>query len=220
MAEKELPTETPGSVLFPQFRSDLYEMTSSEIQGLSPEQMDFTSDQWEWSKWSIDRNLRHIAQGNFLWFLQIWGDQLLPYGYDTGDAGLATSPYSWRRLEGDEYWATEDIMDSLRMGLQLAQFLLGRETVGSLRNKQVTMDNNDWWRLAFKAHPGDIIPLAEDSSKVVITLEATFRLRYFEHITHLYNIQRLKRAQGLETVSQVPMEGYHALPEWDTSEPS
>ena len=136
----------------------------------------------------------HIAWGNSLWFLKIWGDQLLPYGYDTGDAG----PYHWQRLEGDEYWSTDDIMDSLRIGLQLAQFRpWGRETVGSLRNKQVTLDNHDWWKLAVKAHPGGITPLAEDPSKIVITLEATFRLRYFEHITHLYNIERLKRAQGL-----------------------
>ncbi|CUV02541.1 hypothetical protein MGWOODY_Clf2511 [hydrothermal vent metagenome] len=52
-----------------------------------------------------------------------------------------------------------------------------------------------------------------------VTLEATFRHRYFEHITHLYNIQRLKKAQGLPTKIEIPIEGYLALPWWDLSQP-
>ncbi len=42
---------------------------------------------------------------------------------------------------------------------------------------------------------------------------------YFEIITHVYNIQRLKRAQGLSPAVEVPKECYWVLPEWDRSEP-
>jgi hypothetical protein len=59
----------------------------------------------------------------------------------------------------------------------------------------------------------------EAPDKLVMTLEATFRHMYFEEITHLYNIQRLKRAQGLPTVVEVPRVGYWILDEWDRSEP-
>ena len=42
---------------------------------------------------------------------------------------------------------------------------------------------------------------------------------YFEFVTHLYNIQRLKRAQGLTAVVKLPGVGYWVLPGWDRSEP-
>ena len=46
-----------------------------------------------------------------------------------------------------------------------------------------------------------------------MTLEATIRHVYFEETTHLYNIQRLKRAQGLPTVVDIPRVGYWVLPD-------
>jgi hypothetical protein len=47
MAEPELPDDAPATALFPQFGSELYHMISSEIEGLTEEQLDFESDQWE-----------------------------------------------------------------------------------------------------------------------------------------------------------------------------
>jgi hypothetical protein len=57
------------------------------------------------------------------------------------------------------------------------------------------------------------------SDTTYITLEASFRHVYYECITHLYNLQRLKRAQGLEAAVELPLEGYWQLPDWDRSEP-
>ena len=51
-------------------------------------------------------------------------------------------------------------------------------------------------------------------------LEGSIRHVYFEEITHLFNIQRLKRAQGLPTVSDLPKVGYWTLGGWDISEAS
>ena len=75
------------------------------------------------------------------------------------------------------------------------------------------------WRLFSKAHSTGLRHDPKDPSKVHISLEATMRHRTFEHTTHLYNIQRLKRAQGLTAAMEVPEVGYWALPEWDRSEP-
>ena len=52
-----------------------------------------------------------------------------------------------------------------------------------------------------------------------MTIEATLRHIYFEETTHLYNIQRLKRAQGLPTLVEVPRVGYWVVDGWDRSEP-
>ncbi|MGH9879333.1 MAG: hypothetical protein ACRD5H_17015, partial [Nitrososphaerales archaeon] len=64
------------------------------------------------------------------------------------------------------------------------------------------------------------LTLDAESGKVVMTIEATLRHIYFEETTHLYNIQRLKRAQGLVTIVEVPRVGYWVLDGWDRSEPS
>jgi hypothetical protein len=45
--------------------------------------------------------------------------------------------------------------------------------------------------------------------------EGTVRHLYFEALTHLYNIQRLKRAQGLSACVDLPRVGYYVLPGWD-----
>ena len=70
-----------------------------------------------------------------------------------------------------------------------------------------------------KAHPVGVTLVDATNKEIDITLEATFRHMYFEEITHLYNVHRLKRAQGLPTVVPLPRTGYWVLDGWDRSEP-
>jgi hypothetical protein len=67
-----------------------------------------------------------------------------------------------------------------------------------------------------KAHPSGVT--VDGAGGGTLTLEATFRHMYFEHTTHLYNIQRIKRALGEPAIVRLPVEGYHTLEEWDRSE--
>ena len=46
------------------------------------------------------------------------------------------------------------------------------------------------------------------------TLEGSLWMLYYEVLTHLYTIQRLKRAQGLPTRVVLPRVGYLTLPEY------
>ena len=220
MTLPDLAQDTPATELFPQFESEIYQMIATEIEGLTEEQLDFESDQWEWSKWSIRRNLSHMASGDVRWLVLRWGEQLFPNGApDIDDLdGTVNSPYD-RRLDENKYWAVPDIMAKLREGLNLSQSVLTQETVGSLLSKEIEVPN-DGARLQFsQAHPRGIRVNPDDSSLAFMSLEATFRHRYFEYLTHVYNIQRLKRAQGLTARVEVPFEGYWALPDWDRSEP-
>jgi hypothetical protein len=63
------------------------------------------------------------------------------------------------------------------------------------------------------------LTLDAESGIAVMTIEAILRHIYFEETTHLYNIQRLKRAQGLTSIVAVPRVGYWVLDGWDRSEP-
>jgi hypothetical protein len=50
------------------------------------------------------------------------------------------------------------------------------------------------------------------------TLEASLWMLYWEVLTHLYTIQRLKRAQGLPPRVEIPRVGYLTLPEYTGEE--
>ena len=217
MSDTALPDAASATLLFPQFEAELYNMIALEIEGLTEEQLNFESDRWEWSKWSIRRNLSHMASGDFRWFLVRWGDQLYPDGLPeiTDLDNIINSPYD-RRLNEDVYWDVDGIMDIMKQALGLAHSILSRETIASLRFKETKSGNRSYFH---QAHPRGVRTDPEDSEQVYMSLEASFRHRYFEYITHLFNIQRLKRAQGLTATVQVPMEGYMALPDWDMSEP-
>ena len=53
-----------------------------------------------------------------------------------------------------------------------------------------------------------------DPQFMCYTLEGSFWMLYYEVLTHLYTIQRLKRAQGLLTRVVLPRVGYLTLPEY------
>jgi hypothetical protein len=161
--------------------------------------------------------------GSFLpgWLLRRWGSQLFPNGFqDLGQlADYKKSAKGWW-LDEERYPTLQHLLQKLQDGLNLAQLILSKETLGSLKSKEEPRpDTPPHWSWFADAHPTGIRWHESDPNFTYITLEATFRHLYFEVITHLYNIQRIKKAQHIHTVITVPMEGYLALPNWDKSEP-
>jgi hypothetical protein len=161
-----------------------------------------------------------MASGDFRWFWTRWGEELFPEGLANSReiAALLDSPYD-RRLDESKFWAVDDILGILRKGLDFAWSVLSSQTVESMRSKEIESADNDMWSGIRQANYMGIRLNPNHSGRIYISLEATFRHRYFEHITHLYNVQRLKGAQGLTPVADIPMEGYLALPTWDLSQP-
>ena len=218
MTQKGVIESSPGSALFPEYDT-LYSLIASEVQGLSDEELDFTSDRWEWSKWSIRTQLSHMASLIYRWLLIRWGDTLFPNGdHGVQDVkGLAQSDFD-RRMDESRYWALPAILEQLRTGIELARRMLSERNVGFLRSHTIPHQRSPQWVIMHKAHPTGIEPAAV-ANEGTISLEATMRHIYFEEITHLYNIQRLKRAQGLPAVVEVPRVGYWVVDGWDRSEP-
>ena len=219
MTQPDFSGDTPGIEVFPQFRQEIYDMYRQELAGLTDEQLDFTSDRWGWSEWSIRFNLSHVASGDFRWLLQRWGENLFTDGLPEIDdwEGIIDSPYD-RRLDETKYWQVDDIFAVMRKSMDFVCSILEAETVDSMRSKELrsSVSGQLHW---LEAHPDGVREDPADPPWGYIDLVATFRHRYFEYMTHLYNIQRLKKAQGLEVAVDVPEVGYHALPGWDRSEP-
>ena len=219
MTQQEIAGDAPGTTLFPQFQGEIYDLYLMELEGLTDAQLDFESERWGWSQWSIRRNVSHVASGDFRWLLERWGRNLFPQGLpDIGDwAGIMASPYD-RRLDEGKYWELDSILAVFRQGLALAWSVLESETVASLRSREIEqrLTGGMPWQ---EAHPSGVRPDPTNPGQGYISLEATFRHRYYEYIAHLYNIQRLKKAQGLPAVVSIPIEGYLATAGWDLSEP-
>jgi hypothetical protein len=218
MTEQNINEDSPGSALFPEYAT-LFDLISTEVAGLSDAQLDFTSDRWEWSRWSIRTQLSHMASLIYRWLLVRWGDTLFPGGdHGVGDIkGMADSDFD-RRMDDDRYWELPAIMEQLKAGIDLAQRVLTERNVGFLRSHTCLQVQSPQWALMIRAHPTGITP-SDEPGKGIMTLEATMRHIYFEEITHMYNVQRLKRAQGMPATMVLPEVGYWVVDGWDRSEP-
>ena len=218
MSQGHITDGSPGSALFPEYET-LYGLISTEVQGLTDEQLDFESDRWEWAEWSIRRQLSHMSSLIYRWLLLRWGDTLFPdgdHGVDDVPA-IADSDFD-RRMDETRYWKLDAIMEGLGGGIGLILRVLDEHSAGFLREHTVERARSGQWELMEKAHPVGVLP-SDDPETALMTLEATMRHIYFEETTHLYNIQRLKRAQGLPVVVEVPRVGYWVVDGWDRSEP-
>jgi hypothetical protein len=218
MTGRPISDDSPGAALFPEYAS-LYPLIASEVEGLTEGQLDFTSDRWGWAEWSIRVQLSHMASLIYRWLLLRWGDTLFPDGdHGVEDVqSLADSGFD-RRLDDNRYWELPVIMEKLEQGIGLARRVLAQRNVGFLWSHTLLQDQSPQWDLMIKAHPRGIEP-SDQPGKGVMRLEASMRHIYFEEITHLFNIQRLKRAQGLSTVAELPRVGYWTVEGWDVSEP-
>ena len=219
MTTQNIPDDAPASALFPEYDT-LYDLILPEIAGLTDPQLDWSSDEWEWAHWSIRRQTSHMASLLCRWLVVRWGDTLYPdgaHGVDDVD-GVAMSAND--RALDVRYHDMDVILAKLREGIALAQSVLAERTAGFLRSNTLVTpyDPQDTGRAFInRAHPHGITLDAAARTETT-TLEATFRHMYFEETTHLYNIQRIKRAQGLPTVAHVPPVGYWMLDGWDRSE--
>jgi hypothetical protein len=195
----------------------------AEVEGLSDAQLDFDSQApaQEWMWWSIRRQTSHVAAMLFRWLFMRWGDALWEGTAPLVDdlAGVLNIPQDWRhdepRLTPHLYWEIDAILARLHEGVALTQEALRRHTVAQARHKTITVPASPILLRLQPAHPQGFAPSPTDPTRWTLTLEGTVRHMYFEAVTHLYNIQRLKRAQGLPVCVDLPRVGYYVLPGWD-----
>ena len=217
MTQQHTADDSPASALFPEFDT-LYDLIANEVKGLTDAQLDWTSDEYAWAEWSIRNQLSHMASLLYRWLILRCGDNLFPDGdHGIADVQSIADSHSDRRLDDDKYWEIPVILGMLDEGIRLAQQVLSERTVGFMQLHSVTSEASASWDLMLQAHP-EGISISEDGTQRIMRYDAMVRHIYFEETTHLFNIQRLKRAQGLPTVSEVPKVGYWAVEGWDVSE--
>jgi hypothetical protein len=220
---------SPGSArtLLPGLH-DLGPWYRAEVHGLTEAQLDFATPapapEWLW--WSIRRQASHMARVCFLWWFVIWGDRLwegqpppvqdLP-GVLNRPPPAGQPPTS--QLNPATYRTMDAILARLDEGLALTQAVLARHTVVQAQQRTTLLTPAPHVQpimgLLQQAHPQGFAPSPTEATQWIVSLEGTGRHLYFEALTHLYNVQRLKRAQGLSTCVDLPRVGYYVLPGWD-----
>ena len=218
MNSQSISNASPGTLLFPEFET-IFVLVKREVETLTDEQLDFTSKHWQWAHWSIRNQLSHMSSLIYRWLILRWGPTVFPNGdHGVDDVGnIAESKFD-RRLDDDIYWDLNLILRKLCQGIKLVHKVLSEHNVEFLKSHSISRQATPQWLLMSQAHQTGISVLG-DPAEGEMTLESTIRHIYFEEITHLYNIHRLKRAQGLPTVVSIPKVGYWVLDGWDRSEP-
>ena len=116
MSKERIPDDAPASALFPEFDT-LYDLISPEVEGLTDEQLDWTSDKWEWAHWSIRRQTSHMASLLYRWLVVRWVDTVYPDG-DHGVENVESLAVSANDRALDvRYHDMDEILGKLREGI-------------------------------------------------------------------------------------------------------
>ena len=129
---------------------------------------------------------------------------------------MAALPH--RYLDETRWRSIPEVLEKLEQALELVRDILTRETVASVRQKTMSQPADSFYAMIAHRYPGTLYPDPDRPGLWRTTLEGNFRHSEAEMATHFYNVQRLKRAQGLRTVVTLPFLGYWTLPDWDRSE--
>jgi hypothetical protein len=204
--------------LFPLFETYL-SLVKQEVNGLSKSEVNWTSAKWSWSGWSIKDNVSHVTSHLFRWYILRWGSKLFPKELPFADELHDLAGLPSRRLSKAKWDEMDAILSKLEQSLELIRQILENETETSILTKNIIQGGPGFYGLISNRYPGTQYQDPEFPSIWHLTLAGTFHHSEGELTTHLFNVQRLKLAQGFESQVTLPRIGYWTLPNWDTTIP-
>ena len=224
IAKPELPDyspETSGSTVFPEFRGGLYKLVENEVRGLTPEQLNWTSEEYTWSReWGIQQRAGHLTVGAWSWANNtILLDRHFPDGLpaelsELDVIGLTEHTPSELVLDPRIFSTIDDVLRIMGKSLDLYQAFLEGETYGSLRDTPVQFQGSILSSETLFPK-GSISEDLNDSEKALGTLYALFLQRKLHYGSMVWDMRRQKHAQGLTEELIVPKFGYQYRSGWD-----
>lgn len=215
-----------GSTLFPSY-PEVPGWYAREVKGLTEDQLDFDGDREEWMRWSIRRQVSHVAYAHFSWLLLRWAPMVFRPEDRLPEFDAEAAARYDRRFDEETHGPMDRLLSRLGEAVDVVSLILGRETVAEMRRKELerVIQSGEryptgdsilaFWEAASRINP-DIRPVRRagpaDPHRFRINLVGMIRQLYFECLLHLHTVQRLKRAQGLAPAVDIPREGYLLLP--------
>ena len=196
-------------------------LVRAEVSELDDSILDWTSDHWGWSGWSIRQQTSHMASIPVRWLIGKWADQLFSDKLPMSPTRYAifNSKQHDRRLDDQAFWRIEEILSALDEGISISKRVLINTTIQKARTMVVYRAPSDQWNLMRTVHPDGISHDPTTGAMIRMDLVATFRHIQNEFYTHIFNIQREKIALGIEPIVKLPDAGYHKVIGWDSKMP-
>lgn len=206
-------------------------MVETEVEGLADHQLDFSAKSPDWARWSIRRQVSHMANSVIFWLVGRWRDVLWKDRRpDPELVKISLADHgNDRMLDPETYRDIQTLLRMLQRSIGLIREIASRETAQTLREKKLALklppdaklgtsgeSAHELWEKYSRAHESGISRDKGDPHTWVFTLEGTLRHLYYEHLAHLRTIQRLKGLQGLKTRVTLPRVGYLTFEEYWT----
>lgn len=215
----EMP-ESPTSGTMPPYRR-LVEWVHAETDGLTADQLDFddTSPEKEWMWWSIRRQVSHIAWDALVFTHRRCAPLLWPDGDDP-------EPIVWahhhlgpnmkydRLLDEDLYWQVHDLIAKMEIGIGWLERVVSENSIEDLRANTTSIRGTEFWAYVITTLPRGAGADPDRSGFIRYDLEGSLWMVFYEQLTHIRTIQRLKILQGIPLAVDLPRVGYLRLPEY------
>lgn len=215
----EMPAD-PASGIMPTYRL-LLDWVTAEVEGLDDDQLDFDDHHpdREWMWWSIRRQVSHIAWDALIFTRRrcaplLWPDGNVPEPIDWTAHRLGPAARWDRVLDETRFWAVPDLLDKMALGNSWLAEVVATQPIETLRATVETIHGNHFWAYVITTLPRGAERIDNPPGHIRYTLEGSLWMVFYEQMTHIRTIQRLKLAQGLEPAVVLPRVGYLRLPEY------
>ncbi|MGQ4810510.1 hypothetical protein NKDENANG_03982 [Candidatus Entotheonellaceae bacterium PAL068K] len=193
----------------------------AEVEGLTDAQLDVDDlhPDREWLWWSIRRQVSHMAWDALVFPHRrcaelLWPDGNIPAPVVWEHHHLGPSMKYDRMLDEDLYWQIPDLLEKLRLGICWLERVVTERSIETLRATVASVRGTNFWRYVIQTLSRGAEPDPDREAYIRYTLEGSLWMVFYELLSHLRTIQRLKRHQNLPLVAELPRVGYLRLPEY------
>ena len=215
----EMPAD-PTLGAMPWYRH-IVDWASAETLGLSDEQLDFhdSSPEKEWMWWSCRRQVSHIAWDSLVFTKRraghfLWPEGDVPQPIDWREHQMGPENKWDRVLDETLFWELPELFAHLQLGVGWLDQVVQEQPIEVLRSDLRTVRGTDFWKYVIETLPRGANFSAEDKRDITYDLEGSLWMVFYEMLTHIRTIQRLKLHQGLKTAVELPRVGYLRLPHY------
>lgn len=225
----EMPDD-PSIGAMPPYRR-LLEWIETEVAGLTDSQLDYDdlSPDTEWMWWSIRRQVSHMGWDALVFphrrcahLLWPGGDEPEPVVWK--DHHLGPDMKYDRLLDEDLFWRIPELTDKIAIGNGWLERVVAERSIEELRADRTTVRGTHFWEYVISTLPRGAGADPTRPGFISYTLEGSLWMVFYEQLSHIRTIQRLKIHQGLTPAQELPRVGYLRLPEYwgdiDTNGPS
>lgn len=194
----------------------------TEVEGLTDEQLDFDDNgpDNEWMWWSIRRQVSHIGWDSLVFTSRrcgalLWPDGDVPAPIVWEHHLMGNPACRWDRvLDEDLYVTIPDLVAKVAIGVGWLERVVAEQPIEILRSDVTSVRGTAFWAYAITTLPRGAGADPDRRGYLRYTLEASLWMVFYEMLTHVRTIQRLKTHMGLPLAQELPRVGYLRLPEY------